>query len=157
MWEASYVVKRKSGRFPISVVERDEIRLKIVVWLRWRPGLTAVRRRQFRVAIEGDANHRAVGRFLLEDAAHVLAVAQGSGDHAAALGRQVSDLDAADAEDGNGARICGVVGLGDELDRLTWLAELDLEAPARAALVGIVGADDGEGEGRAGHEQRERR
>jgi hypothetical protein len=40
--------------------------------------------------------------------------------------------------------VCGVLRLRNELNRLAWLAYLELEAPSWAALVGVVGAYDRE-------------
>lgn len=79
-----------------------------------------------------------------------MAVGDQFADPRAALGCQISDLDAAAANHGDGARVGGVLWLGLEFDGLTWCAKLDFESPTWTPLIGKVGADDSQGKGGEG-------
>lgn len=117
----------------------------IGLWLGFPPN-----RQRRQCAVEGRANHRAIGRVLLEQCRHLPARANQRADAPGALGGEVSDLDTPAGIDRDGARIGGVVRLGAEFDRLAALADGQFEAARRPAFVGVVGADYGEGEGGEG-------
>lgn len=67
-------------------------------------------------------------------------------DAPAPLRRDVANLDAAAGVDRDRQRVGWVLGFGPKFDRLPALADGEFEAAGRAALVGVIGADDGEGE-----------
>ena len=106
------------------------------------------RRQEWFTAVQVRPDGRAPLLFLLEDGLHD-AFAHGFADYGRAFGPDIANLDATHRIDRDGLGICGVLRFGDQIDRLARLAHSDLEAPCRAGLVGMVGADDGEGEGEA--------
>jgi hypothetical protein len=63
------------------------------------------------------------------------------------LCRDVAQLHTTAGVDRNRIIVGRVFGFGAKLDRLTGGAELDFETPAGSALVGVIGAYDGQREG----------
>src|SRR5690606_1105365 len=110
-----------------------------------RIGMHHPRGRENRLfAIKGNSDGTAVARRFLKHRADFTALADQLADPATALGGEIAELNAAAAEHSHGARVSGVLRFGDQLYRLAWFAERELEASGGAALVGVVGADDGE-------------
>lgn len=68
----------------------------------------------------------------------------------AAFGSQVAYLDATAAIDRDGTGIGRVVRLRPQFNRLAGATHRQFKAAGRTALVRIVGADDGKGEGGEG-------
>lgn len=115
---------------------------EIILW-RWfdrsRSG------QDWHIAVIGNADRSSSRGGLLEHGGHLPALADQRAYPAAAFGGEIAELDPSRGHDCHGAGIGGVLGLRDQLDRFAWNANGDLEPARRAALVGIVSADDFEG------------
>lgn len=95
-----------------------------------------------RGSVKVGADSAAPSISMLEDCGRACP-AHGRVDELAALGANIADLDAARGIDGDRLRVGEVFRFRPKLDRFAWLAHRYLEAPRRAGLVRMVGADDG--------------
>lgn len=125
------------------------IRPPVSILAAWRRPIGGTRivhvRQHRRGSVEVGADSAAPSISMLEDGGDARP-AHGRVDELATLGANIADLDAARGIDGNCLRVGGVLGFRPKLDRFPWLAHRYLEAPRRTGLVGMVGADDGEGD-----------
>lgn len=138
--------QHRYGVFLVLVIRRHVIRPKSAVILLV---LTLQFGQRRHVAVECDSDVRAKARRRLKHCNDVVPVTHVLADQRRALGGEIAELDAALAVDGDGVFVGRVLRLGNQLDRIARRTEGDLESARRAlALVGEVGADDGERDGR---------
>lgn len=98
------------------------------------------------LAVECDSDICAEAGVALEHRRYIVTVAHVFAYQRSALGGEIAEMDAALAEYGDGVLIGRVFGFRAQLDRIAGGAQRDLETAARTlALVGVIGADDGEG------------
>lgn len=131
--------------YRIILIRPFLIRPEILLWR----GFSRLWQCRF-LAIEGNANVRPEAGVLLEHGRDSAALANELAQPGCALCSEVADLDAASAEDRHSAGICRVRRLWAKLYWLARFAYREFEAAGGAALVGVVGADDGEGKGGEG-------
>jgi hypothetical protein len=105
---------------------------------------SAARRKGKRRTIKSNADHGSVCGHLLKDGADLMTV-QELAHERRTLGRHISHHHATLTHDLNGLGIDRVLRLGNELHRIAWAAESDLEKACWAALVLELSAYDGDG------------